>query len=115
MTQLVKIDRFKVAYLDDLGADILRSEMCSTQEEAEGAGERSGMPYLVMEWLEGTDGLYSWRVLPVGYYGAWRIARGLHRYRWQIGIGVSSILLSLLILYGANDPTPATLPAPEGE
>ena len=100
MSKMVRLERYKVAYLDPLGTDVLRSEMHPTEQEAVDAGRRSAAPHLVMEWLDGDDGRYGWRVLPHGAYRSWRLAQSLHRYRWQLGIGLSALALSAFILYG---------------
>ena len=102
--RMVKMRRFRIQYADDLNPDVIHAAEFDQLNEAIEAGERTHVPFLVMETTEAADGRFSWVVLPHGSMDAWKVASGLYQHRWPLGVTLVSAGLVALILYGGDEP-----------
>ena len=100
MEQLVKIDKFKIAYWNPNTATLINSKMVPTYQAAQKIAQKvkkNGFMYTIMESQTVGEGKYSWKVLEdgVGYY--FPIASKVWEYKKPIGYGLAGILLYRLI------------------
>jgi len=85
--EMVKIDKYKVAYWNPKDPTALYSKMFSNLEAARFFGESlrsQGLVYTLMELQKAGDGEYAWRVKGGGLAFPFQIANTLYAYRWLI-------------------------------
>lgn len=100
MEQMVKLDKFKIAYWNPSTAHLMHSKMVPTYEAAQKIAQKvkaNGFLYTIMESNSVGNGKYSWKVLDDGVGSYLPIASKAWQYKKQIGYGLGGIILYRLI------------------
>jgi hypothetical protein len=100
MEQLVKLDKFKIAYWNPSTAHLIHSKMVPTYVAAQSIAQKvkaNGFIYTIMESQTVSDGKYSWKVLDDGVGSYLPMASKAWQYKKQIGYGLVGIVLYRLI------------------
>ena len=98
--QMVKLDKFKVAYWNPSTAHLMHSKMVPTYDAAQKLAQKvksNGFIYTIMEANSVGDGKYSWKVLDDGVGAYLPLASKAWKYKKQIGYGIGGIILYRLI------------------
>lgn len=100
MSQMVKLDKFKVAYWNPSTAHLMHSKMVPTYEAAQKIAQKvseNGFIYTIMESKKVGDSSYSWTVLDdgVGYYIP--LASKVWQNKKPIGYGLGALILYRMI------------------
>lgn len=100
MEQMVKLDKFKVAYWNPSTAHLMHSKMVPTYAAAQELAQKvksNGFIYTIMEANNVGNGKYSWNVLNDGVGAYLPMASKVWQYKKQIGYGIGGIILYRLI------------------
>lgn len=100
MAQMVKIEKFKIAYWNPSTASLMHSKMVPTYVDAQKVARKvsqNGFMYTIMESEKVGDGSYSWKVLDDGIGKYIPVASQLWEHKKPIGYGIVGIMLYRLI------------------